>query len=600
MSESGALAPRSYRVSLQAKILLVVLACVGIPVFFMGWYLLHLNEKILGDKVREGLTNQLFRKSSDLQDWVGQRLEDVRSWSASFVVFEGVEVLTKKGGEGRERALRDLNEFLASVLGHNRTYESLFVVDLAGQVLASTHEERLEDWALQRITQKSLGTAGSVSPLYRSEWLGRTTMLVIQPIKARRNTGTIGYFLGRLDLREMESHLGTPVDAETAFQSLKLDDAKELESSLLSSTEVIPSFWLLDSGGGVLAEAGKVLARPGERKFPGQLPEETSTVAPVREEEIPGSGRTVCAVRRLEGLLPGYLAATLPEEGAYRSVRESGKRLLLWGVPGLLLILVATGFVARRALRPIHLLSDGAKRVSLGEDVFLPVAGSDEIAELTIAFNDMVSKVREGRQRLEEARDQLSRTNEGLRAANRTLETLAITDGLTGLYNHRHFQDTLEKEIRRCDRENRLLSLLLIDIDHFKQYNDRFGHTEGDAALRRVAGQIMKAIRSTDLAFRYGGEEMAVLLPSCGKEQATDVAEKIRVAISTHTARAGRFGAKNTVSIGVATFPEDGRVARALVDIADAALYKAKASGRDRVVQAGAQVEGSPKSESAG
>jgi diguanylate cyclase (GGDEF)-like protein len=604
MNDSAALAPKTHRVvSLQAKILVVVLACVGIPVSLMGYYLITLNGRIFTDKVHEGLTNQLFRKASDLEDWVGQRLEDTRSWSASFAVFDGVEILTRPGSEGRDRALRDLNEFLEGVLGHNRIYESVFVVDRAGQILATTREERLEDWATARLRDAGpAGAAGTVSPLYRSEWLGRPTMLAIHPIKARRTTNTIGYFVGRVDLREMDSHLGTPVDAETAFLSVKLDDAKELESSLMSSTELTPAFWLIDPGGRVLAENGKVLARPGERKFPGQLPDAASMIAPVRAAEIAGYGKTVYAARRLEGLLPGYLAAALPEAGAYRSLHESSGRLLFWGLPGVLLILAATGLVARRALRPIHLLSDGAKRVSLGEDVYLPIAGNDEIAELTIAFNDMVSKVREGRQRLEEARDQLARTNEGLRAANRTLETLAITDGLTGLYNHRHFQDTLEKEIRRCDRENRLLSLLLIDIDHFKQYNDRFGHTEGDAALRRVAGQIMKTIRSTDLAFRYGGEEMAVLLPSCGKEQATEVAEKIRVAISTHTARIGRFGSKNTVSAGVATFPGDGRVARALVDTADAALYEAKARGRDRVVQAGSPGVGQapPKSETAG
>ena len=283
-----------------------------------------------------------------------------------------------------------------------------------------------------------------------------------------------------------------------------------------------------------MAEAGKVTARPGERKFEGELPTGAPLLGPVLRGQDPGP-RALGLLRAAPrgGRLPGFLVASMPKEIAYRSIEESKNRLLKWGVPGLLLILALTALVARRALRPILLLSDGAKRVSMGEDVYLPASGNDEIAELTVAFNDMVRKVREGRQRLEEARDQLAQTNEGLRAANRTLETLAITDGLTGLYNHRHFQDTIEKEIRRCDRESRLLSLLLIDIDHFKQYNDRFGHTEGDAALRRVAGQIAAKIRSTDMAFRYGGEEMAVLLPSCGKEQATEVAEKIRVAVST-------------------------------------------------------------------
>ncbi len=601
MTEPGTQEARPYRVSLQAKILLVVMLCTGIPVGLMGYYLLQLNSQILGDKVRESLTNALFRKASDLQKWLEDRRAETQSWTTSFVVYESVETATRSQGAERARALRDLTQYLESVLGHHRVYESLFVVDRSGQVLAGTREERLEEWATAQVGQESVDTSpGLISPMYRSEAIGRATMLVLQPIRGRASRSVVGHLVGRVDLRELESHLGTPVDAETAFQGLDIKDVEALESSLDDSTQLSPDFWLMNAGGGILAERGTIPGRPGERKFPGELPDGAATVAPVRETDQLGHGRHVYAARRLEGPLPGFLAATLPEATAYRSLRESQKRLLSWGVPMVIAILALTALLARRALRPIHLLADGARRVSLGEDVYLPVSGSDEIAGLTIAFNEMVAKVREGRQRLEEARDQLARTNEGLRAANRTLETLAITDGLTGLYNHRHFQDTIEKEIRRCEREGRALGLLLIDIDHFKQYNDRFGHTEGDAALRRVAGQIMKTIRSTDLAFRYGGEEMAVLLPSCGKEQATEVAEKIRIAIATASARTGRFGAKNTVSIGVATFPEDGRVSRALVDTADAALYEAKRTGRDRVVQAGRQVPPAPKTETAG
>jgi diguanylate cyclase (GGDEF)-like protein len=588
---------RSFRFSLQAKIVLLVLLCVGIPLFSMGLYGLRLNRELLQDKVHENLTNQLFRKSTEIDEWVKGRIADVKQWSATKYVFEGSEILIGKPSEDAARARTDLNDYLARVMGFYHTYDSLFVVNLDGEVIASTREERLEA-AVKHLLQPNISSEG-VSPVFRSEWLGgRPTMVAYHPVVNRRGA-VIAFVVARLDLDDLESRLDTPVDAETAFLSIDLNDAGKLEEDLANSTEP-PSFWLLDEGGGIVAEAGKIVARPGERKFEGERPTGPPLLGPVLERRIPGHGLCVYTVRRIEGPLPGFLVASMAKETAYRSVDESKLRLLKWGVPGLLLILALTAFVARRALRPILLLSDGAKRVSMGEDVYLPSGGNDEIAELTVAFNDMVTKVREGRQRLEEARDQLAQTNEGLRAANRTLETLAITDGLTGLYNHRHFQDTMDKEIRRCDRENRLLSLLLIDIDHFKQYNDRFGHTEGDAALRRVAGQIAAKIRSTDMAFRYGGEEMAILLPSCGKEQATDVAEKIRVAISTTTARTGRFGAKNTVSVGVATFPEDGRVARALVDTADAALYQAKAAGRDRVVQAGGPVSGDHKSETAG
>jgi diguanylate cyclase (GGDEF)-like protein len=526
-----------------------------------------------------------------------ERLREASRWSASFVVFEGVESLHRGADPARVR--RDLKDYLESVLGHYRVYESLFVVDTKGRVLAATREEQLEEWGRRLVTVAAGQEArGVLSPVFRSEFLDRPTQLVLHPIQGRLS-GTVGYFVGRLDLRELESYLTTPVDAETAFWILNLTVEELGEHLDEPASDTLPGFWLLDGEGKVLARAGKVAEEPGAETFPGKLLEPKATVGPVGEEAFPGMGKVVYAVRRLEGPSGGYLAATIASAAAYKPVVEARNRLLKLGVPGLIVLFAVNFLAARSLLRPIRLLSDGAKRVSAGElNVYLPVRGGDEIADLTRAFNEMTQKVRESRQSLEEARDELARANEGLKAANRTLEALAITDGLTGLYNHRHFQETIEKEIRRCERENRKLSLLLIDIDHFKQYNDRFGHTEGDAALRRVAGQVMKSVRSTDMAFRYGGEELAVLLPSCTKEQATEVAEKIRLAVAKSTARPGRFGAKVTVSIGVATFPEDGRVSRGLVDMADAALYAAKAAGRDRVIQAGAELP--RKSESAG
>jgi diguanylate cyclase (GGDEF)-like protein len=584
MPDQGAPAPRSFRISLQAKLLGLVLFCVAVPLLWLGWYLFQRNHDTLQDKVHEALTNQLFRKSAALQEWAEQRLHETSAWSSSSVAFESVEMLSRPGAD-RERVRRDLVDYLHSVLGHYRVYESLFVMDVSGQVLAGTREEHLEDWGLKLLNPPDIKDLekGRLSPVHHSDYLGRATELVLQPVQ--RSGRTIGYLIGRLDLREIDSLLGTPVDAETAFLLPRLD-AKEIESHLVTSSDLAPTFWLVDDKGDVLTVPGKT-PRGGVGPFPVAVPEDSPVVTPVKEGTLPGLGETVYGVRRLDSPLQGYLAATVTHDAAYSSLEKSGERLLLFGGSAFLLIFGLTYLAARRILRPIMLLVDGAKKVSAGEFVDLPVIGADEIADLTVAFNEMAHTVRDGRHKLEEARDELSRSNEGLREANRALEALAITDGLTGLYNHRHFQDTLDKEMRRCEREGRNLSMLLLDLDHFKQYNDRWGHTEGDAALRRVAGQVMKSIRSTDMAFRYGGEELAVLLPSCVKEQATEVAEKIRVAVSTHPHRPGRFGARTTISIGVATFPEDGRVSRALVDTADAALYAAKAQGRDRVVQAG-------------
>lgn len=552
---------RSFRVSLQAKLLAVILLCALVPVLGIGAYLMRLNQKTLGEKVSETLDSHLLRKGAALDLWMGERLKEAARWSASFVVYEGLESLS--GPAASPRAQRDLVEYLESLLGHYRVYESLFIVDPQGTVVAATRDERLEDWMMALLPASSSSTATIVSPVQTSTFLGRPTMVILQPVAPglEGRGRVIGYFVLRLDLRELETLLAENATPET------------------------PAAWLLDAHGDVIARAGKIAENPGE-PFPVAIAEATKQPH-VLERTINGVS-TVIALRAINPPLAGYLAATVESSVAYGALRRSQERIVASGLAAILLIVAISYLASRGILRPISLLSQGAKRVAAGDlDVYLPVRGRDEIADLTLAFNDMANKIREGRERLEAAHDELARTNEGLKAANRALETLAITDGLTSLYNHRHFQDSLEKELRKCEQQGRPLSLLIIDIDHFKAFNDRWGHQEGDAALRRVAAQVMKGIRPSDMAFRYGGEELAVLMTSCAKTQAAEVAEKLRMAVRDNAQRPGRFGDRLTVSVGVAAFPEDGALPRTLVDAADAALYTAKAEGRDRVTVAG-------------
>jgi len=560
MIDRGSIATRLVRVSLRTKILAVVLLCVSVPVLLMGFYLIRRNQQILEEKVRETTRNELFRAASELDEWMSQRVHDASRWSTSFVVFEAVETLSRPGGDA-DRARRDLKDYLESVLGHYHSYESLFIVDLAGNVLASTRDERLEDWGMKLLEGGGPTRGGTVSPVHTSEHLGRPTVLVVHTIQGRSDR-TVGYFAERLDLKELQQLVAVPTDPPLLF-------------------------WLLDEEGRVLVKGGRVADPPGKEVFPASMLATGTEMGPVAEARLRGLGKTVFALRRL-GAAGGFLAATLPANVAYRSLDESRNRLLMVGVPALAAVFLLSFVVASGMLRPIQLLSHAAKRLSAGDlDVRLPVRGSDELTALTQAFNEMAAKIQDSQQRLEEARNELAVKNADLEAANRHLHDQAITDALTGLYNRRHFQDNLDKEMRRCEREQRPLSLLLLDLDHFKQYNDRWGHTQGDEELRRVASQVSKSIRTTDMAFRYGGEEFAVLLPSCSKEQAAEVAEKIRTAVGAHGHRAGVLG-RTTVSIGVATFPQDGQAARSLVDTADAALYAAKAAGRDRVSLAGA------------
>lgn len=165
------------------------------------------------------------------------------------------------------------------------------------------------------------------------------------------------------------------------------------------------------------------------------------------------------------------------------------------------------------------------------------------------------------------------------------IEKLAITDGLTLLINHRYFQELLTKEFRRYEREPSPLSLIMLDIDHFKQFNDRYGHPVGDSVLRRVAQILKNSCREIDIVARYGGEEFTVLLINTDREGAMLMAERIRQRIAQDSLQEGELTLKITVSLGVATFPNDCNNKQELIDKADKSLYKAKDSGRNKAIQ---------------
>jgi diguanylate cyclase (GGDEF)-like protein/PAS domain S-box-containing protein len=180
----------------------------------------------------------------------------------------------------------------------------------------------------------------------------------------------------------------------------------------------------------------------------------------------------------------------------------------------------------------------------------------------------------------------LSVANIGLREA---LRTQSIRDPLTGLYNRRYLTEMLDREIRRAVRAEQSLGILMLDLDHFKKFNDTYGHDAGDAVLRETASFLIKSIRIEDIVCRFGGEEFVVILPTADINAAHARAERIRSKIRELTVLyQGQSLGMITVSVGVSALPEHGTSPKELLEAADAALYRAKREGRDRVVNAAA------------
>lgn len=182
----------------------------------------------------------------------------------------------------------------------------------------------------------------------------------------------------------------------------------------------------------------------------------------------------------------------------------------------------------------------------------------------------------------------IKRLHEELEAKNIQLQQMAITDGLTGLYNYSYFRKILRQEVLRSLRYGQPVSLLMMDIDFFKMYNDQFGHLKGDQILRQFALLLCKNIRQTDFLARYGGEEFALILPSTDKESAHIVGEKLRKLVENAKFPLSEklpFG-RVTISIGVANVPQDVKEDERLIQLADQALYRAKREGRNRTILA--------------
>ena len=163
------------------------------------------------------------------------------------------------------------------------------------------------------------------------------------------------------------------------------------------------------------------------------------------------------------------------------------------------------------------------------------------------------------------------------------VKELAIKDGLTGLYNHRHFQEMLTYTLAHSDRYTSEASLILMDLDDLKAINDSYGHRAGDSALSSVGTVISQTLRKVDISARYGGDEFSVILPNTDKRGSLIVAEKIRSSLKKIPLKLKGQEVTLTLSIGIATYPDNGTTREDLIEKADRALYESKNEGKDKV-----------------
>jgi diguanylate cyclase (GGDEF)-like protein len=274
----------------------------------------------------------------------------------------------------------------------------------------------------------------------------------------------------------------------------------------------------------------------------------------------------------------GTVAVGFSMGGVNASIDELQTSVLLIFAVALIVGILGSVAMARGVSMQPRRLIESAKAVAAG-DLTRRVAetSTDEVGELSMAFNVMVKALHESQERL------IERAN---------------TDSLTDLYNHRYFQERLGREISRAERYGHVLSVLMLDIDHFKAFNDRHGHPNGDRAIREIATILKAEVRDIDVVARYGGEEFAVVLPETGMQEAFAAAERLRVAVQRHCFY-GKDGetVPMTISLGAAQYPIHSAEREGLIMAADMALYRAKSTGRNMTCRFEQELQDNPASD---
>jgi len=536
--------------SLRSRILAFAVVAALLPAGTMLGVFYTQNRRALEKKINEDLLSGSAQSARATGVWLRERLYDLRVFAGS----DEVVITLDRGGrltpssptEGR------LRDYLVSLHERFSDFEKLMVLDLDGKVIATSAPEATTiplpaDW------QQALKADNQiVGDAYWDPVAKRAKLIVAVPAQ-RADGRLLGAFAAELNLAPVQLLL---------------------RSFAPDSTGAIH---LVNTKGAAIASSDGV----SEQLIKNPMP--ASTIKKLRErarapfEYTSFFNRDVIGTLEYVPQVSWAVVAEISAEAAYQQVRRF-RDVALGVIIFLLFAVTAAAYrLGRLIARPLDRLTKAAGEVAAGDlTVDLPAApGGGEIGYLTDVFNHMVYRLRDGRA-------ELDRINETLRKKNDELELLSTTDSLTGLSNHRSLMKRLDDEVARFRKEKRGFSVLVGDVDHFKQYNDAFGHPAGDEVLQTIAEIMRDSTRKVDCCARYGGEEFVIVLPDTAAADALDTAEHIRARVA-----AKKFsGRKMTLSIGVATFPEDADDAESIIAVADEALYQAKREGRDRTVRA--------------
>jgi len=537
--------------SIKSKIFVFAIIATLTPSLGLGLLSFRQNEAQISENVTRELRALTSQASRELELWINKHIRAVRALSTSSAVIDGLSATSHPHAGKSNNTPQALTHYLRSVQSKLDTILELTVVNATGQILASSAAAPSAVTLPQSWPESALTEGVVLVPPHWEKQRATATLSVAVPVLSYDNT-LMGALVAVLDLRTAQPYLKSSTKSPPGEVSLLDQNGRELLSSRANNTTKLMS---LDA-----AVLRQILSQQGESMvFQGLMHREVIGLA-----DIPAA-------------LPVTIVAEKDRADVYADwVKLRNLYLALVGI--IVLIVTAVAFrMGRSIVTPLQHLINAANSIASGDlNVRLPVTRNDEFGHLTRIFNQMADKLRH-------SHAEIVATNQAMQQQNQLLETLSITDGLTGLYNRSKLDAILIDEMARFKRNLRPFAVLMLDIDYFKTLNDSHGHIAGDEVIAAVAKILGQSIRSVDYAARYGGDEFIIIMVETTADMALKTAERIRAQVNDMRYSASGQIVSVTVSIGVVQCTQSDDVTpTAVFSRADSALYEAKRAGRNR------------------
>lgn len=541
--------------SIKSKIIVFSILATLIPSLGLGISSFQRNEEMITENLARELRTMANYAGRELDLWIKEQMLAVRDLAASIstskILIEGLSLDNQISKSKSVNQPKATELYLKSVHKRLETVVELTIVDVQGEVIASNVDEPLpvlfaQNWPENASIQGDV----VISPQW-NEHYGTAIVSIAVPILSIDD-----YILGALivtfDMQSLQPNLKAKIRPPQG-DILLLDQAGHI---MLASDTL-----LLDKP---LSSELNVLSHLRDN------PGEYDIFLGPKQEKVAG-------LAYLSEKTPITIIATRDYQLIYSAWEQ--QRNIFAGLVGIIILIVtAIAFRLSHAIvKPLQRLIDATEKIVKGDlDVKLANGQRDEIGQLTHRFNQMTDKLRQNQAEINAAAIAMQQKNQ-------LLETLSVTDNLTGLYNRNKLNAIISDQLARFERNKRPFAVLMIDVDYFKTLNDSLGHVVGDEILAAVAKRISQSIRNVDFAARFGGDEFIIILAETTVGEAEKTAERIRTQVADIHCDSINQDLHVTLSIGVIQSEPDDSSLTILLSRVDSALYEAKRAGRDQV-----------------